>query len=594
VPHTRPVSAIVDFADEVDSLPVRRRFVSPVRELRADALGEVIPTLDEADRLARSGLWLVGFVSYDASPAFDAAYSSHRDERVPLAWFAAFDRPESVVAGDYDARAARADDRAHSLMPVSAVADREHHAGVRRVRDYIAAGDVYQVNLTVPFTSPSALSPAALYERLLAAQRGRYSAHLDFGDLQIMSASPELFFERRGSTVRSRPMKGTAARGLSSAADGVVRRALEHSEKERAENVMIVDVARNDIGRIARAGTVRVSALCEAERYPRVWQLTSTIEGEVDAALPLSRVFEALFPPASITGAPKIRAASIVRELEHSPRAVYCGAIGMIRPGGDATFNVAIRTAWSADGGRTVRLDTGGGITTDSTAAGELAELRTKLTAFTVPALRPTLFETIRMEHGRPVRLDRHLARMAASADYFALPFDAARATEAVNGAGAELRHAPVARCRLTLAPNDFPTASAQPFDDPLAGSAPRSVALCQEPVHRGDLRLYHKTTDRAPYERALAAAGTVFDVLLWNEAYEATELSRGNLVAEIDGARWTPSLQCGLLGGTLRAELLESGTIRERVLTLDEVTAAERLWFINSLRGWVPITLRA
>jgi para-aminobenzoate synthetase/4-amino-4-deoxychorismate lyase len=589
VPHVRPPSAIVDFADDDRSRPTRRRFESPLHELRADALSEVIPVLDEAERLARTGLWVVGYVSYDAAPAFDAAFAARRESRLPLAWFGAF--PEPASTGD-DATGAPLAPEQSLLMVESAGSPARYDAAVERIREHIANGDVYQVNLTVPFAASTALAPEALYERLRDAQHGRYSVHLGLGDITIMSASPELFFERRGAILRSRPMKGTAPRGLDPASDAASRRDLLDSEKDRAENVMIVDVVRNDMGRIAHTGTVRVASLCEAERYPRVWQLTSTVEAELDRATPLSRIFSALFPPASITGAPKIRATRIIRELEGAPRGVYCGAIGMIRPGGDATFNVAIRTAWSADGGGTLRLNAGGGVTIDSTPSGELAELHSKLSAFTLPALRPSLFETIRVEHGRPIRFERHLSRLSASADYFDLPFDPTAAEACVDRAVAGLVKTPVARCRLLLSPDGVLSAEAEPFVDYGASAAARRVAIASKPVETADVRLYHKTTDREPYELAAAAAGDAFDVVLWNERREATELTRGNLVAQLAGERLTPPVACGLLGGTLRAELLESGAIREQTLTVEDLFGAERLWFINSLRGWVPITL--
>jgi para-aminobenzoate synthetase / 4-amino-4-deoxychorismate lyase len=589
----RPIAATVDFADDARSAPLRRRFESPLHVLRADTVDAVIPVLDEADRLARSGLWVVGFVSYDASPAFDSAFVMERDATVPLAWFAAFDDPKSTAADGGASSSAREANELSALgVSDGAVTSSEYDAAVESIRESIAAGDVYQVNLTVPFTASSEDAPADLYERLRAAQGGRYAAHLDFGDLRIMSASPELFFERRGAVLRSRPMKGTAPRGLHPSADAAARQALLESEKDRAENVMIVDVVRNDIGRIAQSGSVHVTSLCEAERYPRVWQLTSTVEGEVRPDLPLSRVFATLFPPASVTGAPKIRATRIIRELEPQPRAVYCGAIGVIYPGGDATFSVAIRTAWSVDGGHTIHLNAGGGVTIDSTPAGELAELRTKLAAFTRPAPRPSLFETIRVVHARPIRLQRHLARMSASAEYFGIPFDQAAAERCVAGAAEAVRGEPVARCRLILAADAALGATAEPFDESGASAEPRRVAIAREPVQSNDVRLYHKTTDRTPYDDAMTTAEAAFDVVLWNERGEATELSRGNLVVETGGVRWTPPIASGLLAGTLRAELLDSGAIRERVLSVKELKSAERLWFINSLRGWVPITL--
>ena len=583
--------AIVDFAVEVGSPPRRLYFADPVAVRRASTVEEVVPVLTAVDRAARDGRWVVGFVAYEAAAAFDSAFARTEAGALPLAWFAEFrapvedrDRPELGVRGGDDEFALR-------LEPVTTVSDDEFADAVRRIHEYIDAGDVYQVNFTVPFTAPPVTDAVSLYERMRQAQGGTYACYLDTGEARILSASPELFFERRGGTLRSRPMKGTASRGLYPAADAAVYKALLESEKERAENVMIVDVVRNDLGRIANVGSVRVAAMCEAERYPTVWQLTSTVEATVDPRLPLADVFAALFPPASVTGAPKIRAAAIIRELEREGREVYCGAMGLVRPGGDTTFNVAIRSAWMKAGGEVLHLNAGGGVTADSTVRGEMHEVRAKLDAVTRPKLTPALFETIRVEHGRFIRLERHLARLAASADHFDIPFFPPRALAALDDA---LRCAPpreVSRARLELSARGEVSATIRPHDEsPRAGPVP--VTLAAAPVDARDVRLYHKCVDRRLYDSAVAGAPALFDVILWNTAGLVTELTRGNLVAELEGDRLTPPVQCGLLAGTLRAELLERGEILERVLTIDDVRRAERLWFVNSLRGWVPIEL--
>jgi para-aminobenzoate synthetase/4-amino-4-deoxychorismate lyase len=592
-----PVTAIVDFADRAGSAPVRRVFRAPESIHAARTLGDVVPTIDLVEQLARAGRWVVGFVAYEAAPAFDAAFTASPADLLPLAWFATFATPEPGVAPD-DIAAPETAPCAIDLSTLrSAVADREQAERIAAVHAFIEAGDVYQVNLTVPFSTTLDCPPIAVYERLRLAQGGHYAAYVDFGGAQILSASPELFFEREGGVVCSRPMKGTMRRALHVAADDAAREALLASEKERAENVMIVDVVRNDLGRVARRSGVHVPVLCEAERYPGVWQLTSTVTADVDPAVSLSELFRALFPPASITGAPKIRACAIITELEGAPRGVYCGAVGVIRPGGDATFNVAIRTATTRDG--LLRLNAGGGITIDSTAAGELAEVRDKVAAFTVPRPRPTLFETIRVERGVPLRLARHLARLAASASYFALPCDAARA-EMLARSAATAWTGGVGRMRLVLDPDRGLDAHIEPFEsgpydargDMAMHSTAVPVACASVPVDRADLWLHHKTTFRRMYEDAARHTPEAFDAILWNEEGEATELTRGNLVVELDGERYTPPLACGLLAGTLRGELLESGRVRERVVRLEELPGASRLWFVNALRGWIPIRL--
>jgi para-aminobenzoate synthetase / 4-amino-4-deoxychorismate lyase len=567
------------------------RFTAPIAVWSAGNADEVVPVLNAADRAAREGRWVVGFVAYEAASAFDPAFERAARGALPLAWFAEFEAPAHEEGSPDPGVDVTADGAPIRLAPVAAVSDAAYAASVRRIHAYIEAGGAYQVNLTVPFTSPMTSSASMLYERMRDAQRGAYGCYLDIGHARILSASPELFFERRGALLRSRPMKGTAPRGLHPTTDLAVRDALIASEKERAENVMIVDVVRNDLGRVAQVGSVRVTALCEAERYPSVWQMTSTVEAAVDPRIPLARVFGALFPPASVTGAPKIRAAAIIRELEASPREVYCGAVGIVRPGGDATFNVAIRSAWTLAGDAVLHLNAGGGITVDSTVHGELDEVRAKLHAFTRPRLTPALFETIRVERGRCVRLERHLARLGASADYFDIAFDRAMALDALDAALRTAEPSEVSRARLELSAQGQLEATIRPHDDSRRhGAAP--VAVAEFPVDARDVRLYHKCVDRTVYDDALAAAPGAFDVLLWNTEGAATELTRGNLVVELERCRFTPPVECGLLAGTLRAELLERGEIEERMLTLPEVRRADRVWFVNSLRGWVPITL--
>jgi para-aminobenzoate synthetase/4-amino-4-deoxychorismate lyase len=617
-----PLVAIVDFAADGGALPAnasadafRRIFRLPARIVRADRIEEVVATIDAAEAMARDGAWVVGMVAYEAAPALDAAFAvASAVDALPLVWFAAFDRPgEPVASGGEASRAvarlaAETDgvDELVELDPTTPLTDADYSASVERIREYIASGDVYQVNLTVPFSSAGG-DPRQLYERMRRAQGGRFSAYLDLGDAQIMSASPELFFERRGVVLRSRPMKGTTPRGLHPAADVAAREALLRSEKDRAENVMIVDVVRNDVGRIARIGSVSVTSLCEPERYPSVWQLTSTVQGEVDRDVPLSRIFGAMFPPASISGAPKIRATEIIQELEVGPRGVYCGAIGVIEPGGDARFSVAIRTAWTSDGGRTVHLNSGGGVTIDSTPAGELAEVRAKLGSFTRVRPASALFETVRIERGAVLRSALHLDRLAASADYFEFPFDRERTARLLAESGAESAVEAVWRGRLVLEPDGGLRMSVEPFRGAwldsaqpakravwrpasFSAAAARPVRVAERPVDRGDLRLYHKTVDRAVYDDAMATFPAAFDVLLWNADGEATEFTRGNVVVELDGALWTPPVDCGLLGGVLRRELVELGAVAERVISMEELRSAERVWFVNALRGVVEV----
>ena len=351
-------------------------FPPPRSVLTTHRTGEVAAVLEEVQRATAAGSWAYGFLGYEAAGGLDAGLETAAAEPdgVPLAWFGIGDPPEQTDPVRTPGRSPR-----HVWSPDWTAG--QHGAAVAVVRERIAAGETYQCNLTDRLRTHGVTHPAALYADLVLAQRGAHNAYLDIGRFCIASASPELFFEWRGDQLRTRPMKGTAPRGGTAAEDRARAGALQASAKERAENLMIVDLLRNDLGRLARPGSVRVPALFELERYPTVWQLTSEVTARVGAEVDLLDVFRALFPCGSVTGAPKHRTMQLIRELEPTPRGVYCGAIGFVAPPEApvrARFNVAIRTAVvDRETGRAV-YGAGGGITWDSDAAAEWAELLTK------------------------------------------------------------------------------------------------------------------------------------------------------------------------------------------------------------------------
>lgn len=575
-------------------------YTDPVRVVRADVVDAVVPALETVQQAVGDGLHAAGFLAYEAAPAFDPAMQVRRPGDLPILWFGLF----REAAGGHSAagRAARQEEAAPG-----AVADwglemsREAHAAaIRRIREAIAEGRTYQVNLTTRLRGRFDGRPQTLYHRLRRTAGPGYHALLDLGRHVIVSASPELFFRTRGRTITTRPMKGTRPRGRWADEDRWLADALGASTKDRAENLMIVDLLRSDLGRVCLPGTVHVPALWEVERYPTVWQMTSSVTGRLRDGVELTDLFRALFPSGSVTGAPKISTMGVIADLERSPREVYCGAIGWIRPGGDCAFSVPIRTAWiDREGGR-ITYGTGGGVVWDSTPEAEYDELVAKTAVVRRPWPRFRLLETLAARHGRAVRLDRHLERMAASAMRFDRPFPEAAIRAAVARAiGIGETHP--ARLRITLGAEGDVEVQAGPLEDvgaleppTAAGDArpaePRAVALATSPVDSGDLFLFHKTTHRAVYDRHRAAAPDAFDVLLWNERGELTEFCMGNLVAEIDGRLLTPPRAAGLLAGCLRAELLEAGRIAEATLTPDDLDRASRLWAINSARGWVPV----
>lgn len=616
-------------------------FERPVELLQSPRPEGVPPLLRRLEQAAGEGLWAVGFVSYEAAPAFDPAFRTHAGRAdLPAARFALFEEP-AVVPDLRSIRwsreptvgaAAPAAPVVRDLRPT--VTDAEYLGAVERVRSLIARGETYQANLTyrlrgrlesVPGGGAVGETALALLHRLAGEAPPPYAGCLDLGRPPggagggaVCSVSPELFFRRSGGRLVCRPMKGTAARGRTTAEDRVAAEALRGSPKERAENLMIVDMVRNDLGRVARAGSVEVPELFRVERYPTVFQMTSQVTAASDA--PLDEIFGALFPCASITGAPKVRTMEILEELETSPRGVYTGAIGCVAPGKRARFSVAIRTAWlgapdgrEAEDGLPLEYGTGGGVVWDSVPEQELAETRTKALvlmgswasgdrggAGRVGGFR--LLETLAWHPARgPGRegfalLERHLARLKDSAEYFGFAVD----PEAIRRQLLETSRKLVAKgsrrswkVRLLVDRQGRAEVEVSPIDAE-AGDPERAagwtVALAETPVDERDPFLFHKTTHRAAYDRARSRAPAVDDVLLWNRAGELTESTVANLVVERDGELVTPPVGCGLLAGTFRAELLERGTIRESRLVSEDLERASRLWLINSVRGWIPI----
>lgn len=579
-----------------DRRPSRRRsfrLVGHRGTLEARALAEVPGVLAAAERAVACGLWVAGWVAYEAAPAFDRTLvvrptAGTSFAALPLAWFAVFDGREA--AGEPPGDAALGES---GMGDWTATIDEERHAAdVAAIREHIARGDTYQVNHTLRLSAPFAGDAAALYGRLARGQRGGYGAFLDAGRWAVASASPELFFSWSNGTLVMRPMKGTAPRGLDEASDAVARAALLASAKDRAENLMIVDMVRNDLGRIAIPGTVGVRDLFTAERYGTVWQLTSTVQARPRPGTALGDVFAALFPCASVTGAPRASTLRIIAALETTPRGVYCGAVGFGGPsptGPRWVFNVAIRTALVDREAGVVWYGTGGGVTHDSTAAGEYAEALLKAEVLHRSAEPLGLVETMLWtpEAGLPLR-ERHLARLAASARHLDLPWDAT-AVEAVLAA-ALTEASGRTRVRLVLGPDGEVTVDLAPAPAPRV--APVHVAVDTVAVASDDLLGRHKTTQRARYERAAARHPDAEDVVLVNERGEVVETTIANLAAHLGGGWVTPPLASGCLPGVRRAADLDAGVLVEGVLRPDDLRRADAVVRLNALRGWEPLAL--
>ena len=558
------------------------RFRDPRRIVTAHRLAEVVPALQAVEEeVSRHALFAAGFIAYEAAPAFDAALQVRQDTAFPLVWFGLYAHAEPLrlpPAIDRDQDAPR------SWSP--SVTRPAYENAIKRIKEYIQAGDTYQVNYTFRLRAPFAGDPWLYFLELAQAQDASYGGFVDTDNWVICSASPELFFRLDGEQLTSRPMKGTAPRGLSLSDDLQQGDWLHRSEKNRAENVMIVDMVRNDLGRVAAVGSVQVSSLYEVERYPTLWQMTSTVQSETTAGL--CAIMQALFPPASITGAPKPRTMEIIAELESTPRRIYTGSLGFMTPDRRAQFNVAIRTVLIDKVKREAEYGVGGGIVWDSLDKMEFEECRTKARIITETVPTFSLLETILWtpEEGYFL-LSYHLTRLKDSAAYFAFSV----AIDAIEQSLASLaktfhrtNQKAGQKVRLLVAKDGGITCEAETLEQAPPDHIPH-VCLARAPIDAANPFLYHKTTNRQVYDHALAACPGYADVILWNAKGEITESCIANIVVELDSCLYTPPLQCGLLAGTYRAYLLEQGRIKERIITKEDLTRSPHIYLVNSVR---------
>jgi len=557
------------------------RFDSLQRSLVAHCRDDVQAVVDGVESAAADGLYAAGFISYEAAPAFDSSLPAKEIGTFPLVWFGLFSEVcelDSLPVAEERDEGARLQD----LVWTPSITRDEYQGCLARARDWIRDGDTYQVNFTYRLRSTTDMTPWDLFIQMAPEETAPYAAFIDTGDWAVCCASPELFFRREGEQIVSRPMKGTAPRGRWSGEDMGQADRLRSSEKERAENVMIVDMVRNDLGRVAEPGSVHVSSLYDVERYPTLWQLTSSVQARTTASW--GSILRATFPPASITGAPKRRAMEIISELETTPRRGYTGSIGYLTPGGDAQFNVAIRTVLMDQSCGEIEYGTGGGIVWDSIEESEFDESLLKAKVLGRDRASFQLLETLLWTpFSRYVLLDYHLKRLTDSAEYvgFEMRVDVVKEELArvatTFGATAQ-------RVRLTVARSGAVTCSATEL--PAEARRFSDIGLSRCAVHSHDWHLYHKTTARNVYEDALAASPGAKDVLLFNEEGEITETTIANVAFEIDDELRTPPLRCGLLPGTYRAWLLDLGVLRECPVTMDEALACGHVYLMNSVRG--------
>lgn len=553
-------------------------FQQPVATFVAMHTDEVMPVLEAVQAAVdRQGYYAVGWLSYEAAPAFDPSFVVKADADFPLAWFGVYPTPDRIHLPSLLSAPLITPEWKATIAP----ADYQH--AFAEIKQQIAQGHTYQVNFSLRLRSRFTADPWAYFQQLIQAQNCHYGAFVNLDDWAICCASPELFFRLDERIITCRPMKGTARRGLSYADDRQMAETLRHSIKNQAENVMIVDMIRNDLGRIARRGTVQVTDLFAIEQYPTLWQMTSTVQALTDASW--VEILRSLFPCASITGAPKTRTMQIIADLEDSPRRIYTGTIGMLAPHRVAQFNVAIRTVLIDKRQQQAEYGTGGGIVWDSEGNSEWQECGTKTQILQPPYPTFELLESLRWDpEAGYFLLDLHLERLQQSARYFDFSLDLAQVREYLDVLTRSLPPKPH-KIRLRVARSGGMQGEAIILPIPVA-DRPLQIGFAPLPIDPQDVFLYHKTTQRTVYESAQRACPQWDDVLLWNQRGEVTESCLANLVVVLGGQWYTPPIQSGLLPGTLRAWLLQQGKVQERVVYRNELVHCSQIYLVNSVRG--------
>ena len=557
-------------------------FSNPHQIITAEKLEDVLPALREIERLIAFNHWhAAGFLSYETASAFDSALQTKPGAGFPYLWFGLYPEPRIVTLPGHEGP--------KLILDWHPTTDREtYNAAIAKIKDCIAEGKTYQVNYTMRLHTDFSGSAWNFFLQLIQNQNN-HAAYIDTGRYVIGSASPELFFQLDGNKMTCRPMKGTTKRGRTRIEDNERSEWLKNSEKNRAENVMIVDMIRNDLGKIAEVGSVSVPHLFETELYPTLWQMTSTVTAKTNASL--TEIFTALFPCGSITGAPKISTMKFIAELENTPRKIYAGTIGHISPQRKASFNVAIRTLLIDKESQRAEYGIGGGVVWDSSSTDEYAEALLKAQVLVQQPLPFSLLETLLWtQEERFFLQEKHIARMRDSATYFDIPitkekledyfaqissdfFTPQRVRVLLDQAG-KLRH----ESRLFEIIEDNQTLN---------------VCLAKAPVDSRNVFLFHKTTQREVYESARRGFEEVDDVLLYNEFGELTEFTIGNLVVELNGQWLTPPISCGVLAGTFRAYLMETGQVLEKAITIDQLNKCTKIFRVNSIRKWQRVEIQ-
>lgn len=559
---------VIDFKE----LGVRQIFTDTIKELKTKDIKEVKHLLAEVEAYQNQGYYAVGYVSYEAAPAFETKFEVI-DGPLMSEYLLYFTIHETVQTEPIPLTY-KPIDLPKSWQELTSA--EEYKAAIEQIHHYIRQGDTYQVNYTVQLQQNLTADPFAIYNRLVVEQNAHYNAFIQHDDVSIISISPELFFKKDGDRLTTRPMKGTTNRGLTTENDLKQAQWLAQDQKNRSENMMIVDLLRNDMNRISKIGSENVKRLCQVEQYSTVWQMTSTIETQLLPNSSLSDVFQALFPCGSITGAPKIATMEIIKKVEKQSRGVYCGAIGILVPQGPSIFNVAIRTL-QMEGTKAV-YGVGGGITWDSKWEAEYEETKQKAAVLYRQNPRFDLISTGRVHQGKLLFLEEHMKRLQESSRYFDYPFNKEKVKKQVEDLCQSLDFDTDYRLKMSLAKDGELT-----FEhNQLTGLADDfcQARLVEQTYPLNSPYTYFKTSYRphislGPHEQ-----------IYYNQKKELLETSIGNLVLKIEDQLYTPPIHLGLLNGIYRQNLIANNQVSERVLTLDNLKQAQAIYGCNAVRG--------
>ena len=566
---------VIDFR----ALGERHTFTKPIKELKTRNLAQVKDLLAQVEDYQQQGYYVVGYVSYEAAPAFEEKLAVHPAPLMGeyLLYFTVHDSVEkSIIPLTYD----------EIDMPSNwkeETSKEEYEKAIAQIHHHLRQGDTYQVNYTVQLKQAVTANPFAIYNRMVVEQEAGYNAYVEHDEMAVISMSPELFFEQKGCDLTTRPMKGTTKRGLTNQEDLDQAAWLEQDPKNRSENMMIVDLLRNDMNRLSEVGSEHVERLCQVEQYSTVWQMTSTIKSQVRSDVDLVEVFRSLFPCGSITGAPKIATMEIIKNLEPQARGVYCGTIGILLPNGRRIFNVAIRTIQLHKGQAIYGV--GGGITWDSTWESEYREVHQKAAVLYRKQVPFQLITTGKISQKHLLFKEEHIDRLRNAGRYFAYPFNPENLLQRIDAECQACHVEKDYRLRISISKSGDIDLCCQEL-------TPLSPAFCQAQLCLQERSLktpftYFKTT----YRPHLTVAKQ--EKIYHNENGELLETSIGNLVLQIAGKLYTPPINLGILPGIYRQHLLEKGKVEEKVLTLEELAQAEAIYGCNAVRGLYKLSLK-